>query len=60
MDGYLSKKPDNFVDDAEKLYWLRRREAHQAKKLDFVDSKSNDEGSLESPKSSPPQCPQEN
>jgi hypothetical protein len=36
MDGYLSNKPDNFVDDPEKLYRLRRREAHQAKKLDFV------------------------
>jgi hypothetical protein len=42
MDGYLSNKPDNFVDDPEKLYRLRRREAHQAKKLDFVDSKSED------------------
>jgi hypothetical protein len=31
MDGYLSNKPDNFVDDPEKLYRLRRREAHQAK-----------------------------
>jgi hypothetical protein len=36
MDGYLSNKPDNFVDDLEKLYRLRRREA-QAKKMDFVD-----------------------
>jgi hypothetical protein len=60
MDGYLSNKPDNFVDDPEKLYRLRRREAQQAKKLDFVDSKSEDEGSLESPKKSPPQSPQEN
>jgi hypothetical protein len=60
MDGYLSNKPDNFVDDLEKLYRLRRREAHQAKKLDFVDSKSEEEGSLESPKSSPPQIPREN
>jgi hypothetical protein len=59
MDGYLSNKPDNFVDGPEKLYRLRRREAHQAKKLDFVDSKSKDEGALESPKSSPPQSPQE-
>jgi hypothetical protein len=49
MDGYLSNKPDNFVDDPEKLYRLRRREAHQAKKLDFVDSKSEDKGSKESP-----------
>jgi hypothetical protein len=30
------------VDDPEKLYRLRRREAHQAKKMDFVDSKSED------------------
>jgi hypothetical protein len=49
MDGYLSNKPDNFVDDPEILYRLRRLEA-QAKKLDFVDSKVEDEGSLESPK----------
>jgi hypothetical protein len=42
MDGYLSNKPDNFVDDPEKLYRLRRHEAHQAKKLDFVDSKSEE------------------
>jgi hypothetical protein len=48
MDGYLSNKLDNFVNDPEKLYRLRRREAHQAKKLDFLDSKSEDEGSLES------------
>jgi hypothetical protein len=60
MDGYLSNKPDNFVDDPEKLYKLRRREAQQAKKLDFVDSKSEDEGSLESLKNSPPQSPREN
>jgi hypothetical protein len=39
MDGYLSNKPNNFVDDPKKHYRLRRREAHQAKKLDFVDSK---------------------
>jgi hypothetical protein len=60
MNGYLSNKPDNFVDDPEKLYRLRRREAHQAKKLDFVDSKSKDQGSSESPKNSPPQSPWEN
>jgi hypothetical protein len=50
MHGYLSNKPGNFVDDPEKLYRLRRREEHQAKKLDFVDSKSEDEGLSESPK----------
>jgi hypothetical protein len=60
MDGYLSNKPDNCVDDPEKLYRLRRCEAQQAKKLDFLDSKSEDEGSLESPKNSPPQSPQKN
>jgi hypothetical protein len=60
MDGYLSNKPDNFVDDPEKLYRLRRCEAQQAKKLDFVDSKSEDEGSLESPKKSPPQSLRKN
>jgi hypothetical protein len=60
MDGYLSNKPDNFVDDPEKLYRLKRREAHQAKKLDFVDSKLEDKGSKESPKNSPPQSPREN
>jgi hypothetical protein len=32
----------------KKLYRLRRREAQQAKKLDYVDSKSEDERSLES------------
>jgi hypothetical protein len=35
MDGYLSNKPDNFVDDPEKLYRLKRHEAHQAKKAGF-------------------------
>jgi hypothetical protein len=60
MDGYLSNKPDNFVHDSEKLYRLRRREAQQAKKLDFVDSKSEDQGSSESLKNSPPQSPRKN
>jgi hypothetical protein len=45
MDGNLSNKPDNFVDDPEKLYRLSRREAHQAKKLDFVYSEWEDKGS---------------
>jgi muconolactone delta-isomerase len=57
MDGYLSNKPDNFVDDPEKLYRLWRREAQQAKMLDF---KSEDEGSLESLNNSPPRSPWEN
>jgi hypothetical protein len=42
----LEELPNNFVDDPEKLYRLRRCEAQQAKKLDFVYSKSEDEGSF--------------
>jgi hypothetical protein len=60
MNVYLSNKPNNFVDDLEKLYRLRRHEAHQAKKLDIVDSKLEDKGSKEPPKHSPPQSPREN
>jgi hypothetical protein len=60
MDGYLSNKPNNFVDDPEKLYRPRRGEAQQDKKLDFVDSKLEDEDLLESPKNPPPQGPREN
>jgi hypothetical protein len=37
MDGYLSNKPTNFVDDPEKLYRLRRHEA-QAKKQELADA----------------------
>jgi hypothetical protein len=59
MDGYLSNKPDNFADDLEKLYMLRRREA-QAKNLEFADPKAEAERSLESPKEPPPQSPREN
>jgi hypothetical protein len=60
MESFLSNKPDNFVDGPEKLCRKRRREAHQAKKLDLVDSKSKDNESKESPKNSPPQSPREN
>jgi hypothetical protein len=60
MDGYLSKKSDKFVDDPKNLYRITRCEAQQAKKLDFVDSKLEDKGSLESPKNSPPRSPREN
>jgi hypothetical protein len=52
--------PIIFVDDPEKLYRLRRCEVQQVKKLDFVDSKSEDEGSSESLKKSPPQSRREN
>jgi hypothetical protein len=58
-DGHLSNHLDNFVDDPEKLYMLRRREA-QAKKLEFVEPKAEAERSSESPKESPPQSPREN
>ena len=59
MDGYLSNKPVNFVDDPEKLYRLRRREA-QAKKLELADLKAEAESSSGSPKESPPPSPREN
>jgi hypothetical protein len=39
----LSNKPKIFVDDPEKLYRLRRREA-QDKKLEFADPKAEAEG----------------
>jgi hypothetical protein len=45
MDNYLCNKPNFLVDDPEKLYRLRRRETQQAKKLNFVDSKLEEEGS---------------
>jgi hypothetical protein len=59
MDGYLSNKPENFVDDLEILNSLRRHEA-QAKKLEFAYPKEKAEGSSESPKESPPPSPREN
>ena len=36
MDGSLSNKPENFVDDPEKIYRQRRREA-RSKKPELVD-----------------------
>jgi hypothetical protein len=59
MDDYLSNKPENFVDDPEKLYRLRRCEA-QAKNLEFADPKVEAKGLLESPKESPPRSHREN
>jgi hypothetical protein len=44
VDGYLSNQPKNFVDDPEKLYRLRRREA-QGKNLEFADPNAEAEGS---------------
>jgi hypothetical protein len=58
MDSYLSNKPENFVDDPERLYRLRRHEA-QAKKLEFADLKVEAERLSESPKESPPPNPRE-
>jgi hypothetical protein len=59
MDDYLSNKLDNFVDDPEKLYKLRRCEA-QAKKLEFADPKAESKRSSESPKESTTQSPRDN
>jgi hypothetical protein len=59
MDGYLSNKPKNFVDDPEKLYRLRRREA-QTKMLEHANPKAEAKRSSESPKESLPQSPREN
>jgi hypothetical protein len=59
MVGYLSNKPENFVDDPEKLYRQMRREA-QANNLEFADPKAEAKGSSESPKESPPPCSREN
>ena len=38
MDGSLSHKPENFVDDPEKIYRQRRREA-RSRKPELVDPK---------------------
>jgi hypothetical protein len=59
MGSYLSNKPNNFVDDPEKLYRIRRCEA-QTKRLESADPKAEAERSPESPKESPPQSPWEN
>jgi hypothetical protein len=48
MDGYLSNKPENFMDGPEKLYRIRRREA-QTKKLESAGPKAEAKGSSESP-----------
>jgi hypothetical protein len=57
MDGFLSKKPKlSFVDDPGKFY-RQRRNATQAKGLETLDPKAEAEGSLESPKETPPPSP---
>jgi hypothetical protein len=57
--GHNFNKPENFVDDPEKLYRIKRREA-QTIKLESTDLKAEAERSSESPKESPPQSPREN
>ena len=58
MDGSLSNKPQNFVDDPEKLYRQRRREARSSK-LELVDLKGEADGSSFSPQVTPPTSPRE-
>ena len=48
MDGSLSNKPENFVDDPEKIYRQRGREA-RSRKLELVDPKEEVAGSSSSP-----------
>ena len=52
MDGHLSNKLKNFVDDPEKLFRQGRREA-RSRKLGIVDPNTGDEGTSESPPTSP-------
>jgi hypothetical protein len=52
------RNPNIFVDDPGKLYRQRRR-ATQAKGLETLDPKAEIEGSLESPRESPPPNPKE-
>ena len=56
MDGSLSNKPENFVDDPEKLYKQMRREA-RSRKLELVDPKEEADGSSSSPQATPPTSP---
>ena len=58
MDGSLSNKPENFVDDPEKLYRQRRREA-RSRKLELVDPKDEADGSSSSPQVTPLTSPRE-
>ena len=58
MDESLSNKPENFVDDPEKLYRQRRREA-RSRKLELVDPKDEADGSSSSPQVTPPTSPRE-
>ena len=58
MDGSLYNKPENFVDDAEKIYRQRRREA-RSRKPELVDPKVEADGSSSSPQATPPTSPKE-
>ena len=58
MDGSLSNKPENFVDDPEKIYRQRRREA-RSRKPELVDSKVEADGSSSSPQATPPTSPRD-
>ena len=58
MDGSLSNKPENLVDDPEKIYRQRGREA-RSRKLELVDPKEEVAGSSSSPKATPPTSPKE-
>src|SRR6185369_6504573 len=58
MDGSLSNKPKNFVDDPEQIYRQRRQEA-RSRKLELVDPKEEVAGSSSSPQATPPTSPKE-
>ena len=58
MDGSLSNRSENFVDDPEKLYRQRRRKA-RPRKLELVDPKDEADGSSSSPQTTPPTSPKE-
>ena len=58
MDGSLSNKPENFVDDPEKNYRQRRREA-RSRKPELVDPKVEADDSSSSPQATPPTSPKE-
>ena len=49
MDGYLSNKPKNFVDDPEKLYRQARREARTRKREDPKEETSSSSSEEDSP-----------
>ena len=58
MDGSLSNKPENFVDDPGKNY-RQRRQAARSKKLELIDPKEEVAGSSSSPQATPPTSPKE-